>query len=318
MKAFATGAAAVILLASGAIHTSASTPHTRNTALRGSLNDLVSARIHTFGHLGVQSLLRPASTSRNVAEQTGGNPTATTATPGTAATPGTTATVGPTPSTTSSPYPDPVPILQSTIDVYGKVARAHFQVVTDAEQTNVERLHVDARGDASCKGPSFKAQVTAKDTSLKNKQSKSASVRFVVIKNQGYYKVKGAAWKKIKPSNITVYSIPIEQPLICQSSSSGSSGSGSSSNNTQIKDVTNLGPDTFQGIPVWHIRATEVNTDTNGTQSEATLDFLISQKGSLPYVLSFKAVDTQQKVTITQKQTLTKFGEKLTIKAPIK
>lgn len=308
VKAFATAATALLVVGAGALYNSASAQQVGRSSAAPHLLSLAQARA------ALVTSLRTGS--RSALEQTGANPTVTAA-PGTTATPGTTPTPV-TPSPTVSPYPDPQPILQSTLDVYSRVTSAHYDYLTTGNQTGVEQLRVDAAGDATCKGPSLNAHVVGKDTKLVEAQTQTVDARFIVIKNRAFEKAKATKnkWKAIKVAQVKVFQfITIDQPLICPSSSSTSGGSGSGGN-VSIKDVVNLGPSTFNGKAVWHLRATEVAIDSTGAEQDAQLDFLVSQKGYLPYVFNLTQTDPAHGVTLSQKQTLTKFGKKVTIKAP--
>ncbi|GAC1513763.1 MAG: hypothetical protein NVS2B16_19370 [Chloroflexota bacterium] len=302
VKALATVFTVLIVLGAGLVRDSVSAQQVHRSAGRAHLFTLQSSRIALFAYL--------SRGNRGRREQTGPVPTATLPA-ATATLPAATAT----PVATISPYPDPQPILQSTFNVYSQITRAHFDYLTTGEQTGVEKLNVDAAGDATCKGPAYAAHVTAKD--VRQAQTTSLKVKFIVVKKLAFKKGKATKnkWAKIKPSQVKVFGITVDQPLNCATAPATSGGSGSS-NNVSIKDVVNLGPGTFNGEAVWHLRATEVATDATGAQQSAQLDFLISQKGSLPYVFSLTEADPTHNVTLSQRQTLTKFQEKITIKAP--
>ncbi len=263
---------------------------------------------------GLASINHFGLTRKASPEQTGttATPTPATATPGT---PGPTAVTTVTPTVTAtSTFPDPTPILQRMIAAYGRLSRAHFLTVTDIEQKGVERVHVSLNGDATCTGPSFKGHITASDTNEQSSQVRRVSLAVVVVKTKVYIKgkVTKSKWLHLKTAQAKVYGLPIanQQPLVCPNAAGSGSNSGGS---TQIKDLQNLGPDTSHGASVWHIRATEIFSDN----STAQLDFLISQKSFLPYVFTVNAVvDPKNNVNLTQTQTLSKFGEKVSVKAP--
>ncbi|HEX6507736.1 MAG TPA: hypothetical protein VF221_08910, partial [Chloroflexota bacterium] len=127
-------------------------------------------------------------------------------------------------------------------------------------------------------------------------------------------------WTKVKASAAAAFTFPVDNPLVCPNASSGSgsgSGSGSSSSGPQIKDLTNLGPDTIAGVSVWHIQATEVDTDpTTGQTTQATIDYYLGQQHPLPYKYSATVDDTANGIKLVFQQLLNKFGEKVTISAP--
>lgn len=240
--------------------------------------------------------------------------TSTPVTPVPTTTPVATSTSVVTPTGTTTTYPDPVTLLRDTILVYQQIRSAHFEIVTDGDQPNIEKLHLDAVGDVTCKGPSLRGHVSAKDTLEATKKVNTLSVDFVIVKKNAYQRSKSTKnqWKKTAQSNFSQLGISADNLLLCPSSSSGSSGSGSGNN--QFKNLVNLGPATFQGHAVWHIQAREVTTGSSGEPVKGTFNLYIDQKHYLPYEQAYSQTD--QGVKLNQKQILTKFGEKLTIKAP--
>ncbi len=305
MKAFTLVVASLALLLGTVINSSASIVRSSPVSLQHLLAQGDVPHIHG---LGVQWRASPL--------QVGATATATRT-----AAPAATATATPVPPTpaaspTASNYPDPVTLLKNTVDKYSRIHTARYEVVTDAAQTGQETIHVDAKGDASCKGPSLTATVSAKDTFAGSTQSRSFKGKFIVVKSKAWLKAKltKSVWKKIKISQVKVFGFTIDQPLVCPSSPSNS-GSGSSTT-TQLKDLVNSGPETFQGVPVWHLHGTEVSINAQGATSEAALDFLVGQQAFLPYVLTVTVDDSTNHFTITQKQILTHFGERVSIKAP--
>jgi hypothetical protein len=234
-----------------------------------------------------------------------------------------TATVAPTPAPTTNPtYPDPVTLLQNSFSVYGALTGVHFENITDGDQQSTIKIHIDAVGDATCKGPSLKAKVTGKETLEGTTQSRSNNFNLIQVKNSYYKKGKSTknVWKKSTATAAAVFTFPVDNPLSCPnaSSSSGSgSGSGSTTPTTQIKDLTNLGPDTVAGVSVWHIQATEINVDpTTGATTQALLDYYVGQAHPLPYKYLATVNDTTNGIKLVFQQLLGKFGEKVTIKAP--
>lgn len=225
----------------------------------------------------------------------------------------------PTPSPTSGPsYPDPVSLLQKSIDAYSMLQGVHFRNTIDGEQQGTVKLHIDAEGDASCKGPSLRAHITAKESLEGTSQSKKLSYDFIQIKNTYWKKAKAThnKWTKTKAAKTAAFSFTTDNPLICPSASSGS-GSGSSNGNSQLKNLLNLGPETVNGVSVWHIQATEVDVDPqSGQTTNATLDYYLGQHYPFPYKYSASIDDPKGGITLVFKQLLSKFGEKVTITSP--
>ncbi len=267
--------------------------------------------------------LHPWLSTRRTTLQTGATavPTGTatplpSTTPVATATPGTTTTPVPTTTPvatgTATTYPDPVTLLRKMVLVYEQVRSDHFVLVTNLNQPNTEKLHLTATGEATCKGPSLRGHVSAKDTKEATSKVSTLSVSFIIINKTAYQKSKSTKglWKKISPAAFSQLGIAADNVLLCPSSQSGSGGSGTS----QFKNLVNLGPGTFRGRPVWRIQAEEIGTGSNGQQSQGTFGLLVDQTRYLPYVQTYSGTD--QNVKISQKETLTKFGEKLNIKAP--
>jgi hypothetical protein len=238
-------------------------------------------------------------------------------------TPGTTSTPVPASSPTPNPaYPDPVTLLQNSFNVYGQLSGVHFENITDGDQQSTVKLHIDAVGDANCTGPSLKAKVTGKETLEGTSQSQSSKFNLIQVKNSYYKKGKSTKnlWKKVAAKSATAFSFTIDNPLACPDASAGAgsgSGSGSGTPTTQIKDLTNVGPDTVAGVSVWHIQATEIDVDpTTGQTTQALLDYYVGQAHPLPYKYSATVNDTTNGIKLVFQQLLGKFGEKVTIKAP--
>jgi hypothetical protein len=232
-----------------------------------------------------------------------------------------TGTVAPTPAPTTNPaYPDPVTLLQNSFSVYGALTGVHFENITDGDQQSTIKIHIDAVGDATCKGPSLKAKVTGKETLEGTTQSRSNNFNLIQVKNSYFKKGKSTknVWKKSTATAAAVFTFPVDNPLSCpNASSSTGSGSGSTTPTTQIKDLTNLGPDTVAGVSVWHIQATEINVDpTTGATTQALLDYYVGQAHPLPYKYLATVNDTTNGIKLVFQQLLGKFGEKVTIKAP--
>jgi len=307
VKALVLVAAGIMLLMGSTLSSASNLRHSQSAGLPH-LGQLSAFRVPYANHLHVlwgDRLL-----------QTGGTATPATPVASPTAVPTGTAVAG------CSTCPDPVTLLNNTISVYGQITSAHFDLITDGVQTGIEHLHIDATGDANCKGPSMTAHVTGSDVLLGTSQSRKVNEYITQIKNTIYIKpttgTKKGTWTKSKSQQLQVFSFPIGNPLLCSATTGGGSGSGSGSTTTsdQLKDVVNLGGDTFQGIKVWHVRATDVSVDANGQTSQAQLDFFISQDHFLPYKFTVTVADSTQNITVVQSQVLTKFGKKVTVKAP--
>ncbi|HEX8918101.1 MAG TPA: hypothetical protein VF898_06340, partial [Chloroflexota bacterium] len=199
-------------------------------------------------------------------------------------------------------------ILQSAATALQGLKRSHFEEITDAAGTgtNSSTIHIDAKGDATCKGPAFKT--TIKGTANVSGQKSSLNAQAVVIKNSAWIKDKSTknVWKKVSASTVTNL---VDNPLDCSSSSS--SGTGTST--VQAKDPVDLGPDTVNGTAVWHIQISLIDTSSSQT---ATADYFIGQKDSLPYKELIAVQDPTNSLNETYTLLLTRFNEKLTIAKP--
>jgi hypothetical protein len=308
VKTLALLAVGAMVLA-GATLTLAAPTHPQAGVSAISMKSALSLRLPSISHIRTRWGVLPL--------QTNSTPQPTTTATATPATP------GPTVTPTTGQYPDPTAIFNNMLQEYGLINTARFEYVTDGTQTNIVSLHIDGVGDATCKGPALTMKVTAKQTLQGTQQTQKYSGNFVQVKNTTweYSKRTSNKWKKVNENNVTVLSFPfpIQNPLLCPNSSSGSSSSGGSSGGTpsdQFKDLVNLGPETFQGNAVWHLHLTDVHVDTGGTVTNIPIDLLIGQAHYFPYVFQQTLSDPQDNITIVEKQILTKFGEKVTVKKP--
>jgi hypothetical protein len=311
MKILAILAAAVCILVTGSWSALASS-HTGTSTASSFITLRLPLGTERPGHIQLRQIRIPL--------QTGATATPT----GTAVS----GTPTPTPTATATnTYPDPVTILQNFAQVYGSIRSAHVGLITTAEKPSVEKLTIDGEGDATCSGPALKLTVNASDVLEGTSQKATVKATFVQVKNKTEIKTstKSSKWTAVKnPDNVGIFGkkavtqdgsgfpYPIDNPLACPSASSG--GGGSSGITDVSKDVVNLGPDTFQGNPVWHIHFVDVRTDTSGNSIELVDDFFIGQDHYLPYDLEQTFNDTADGITILEKQVTTKVGEKIKIK----
>lgn len=229
-------------------------------------------------------------------------------------------TASPTP--TTSPYPDPVNLLQQSLNLFSAVRAVHFQDIYTGDVTNTEHLGINGTGYANCK-PSMYAAVNAKDALLGTAQKATAKYDMIEIKGSTWKKnLKGKkhVWTKVKRSKTYVFGqFTIDNPLECPSTSSGGgsgTGNGSGGGSDQLTDLVNLGPATYHGIKTWHLQGTDVSTDAQGNTSQANLEFYISQSHALPYGYRVTIADATQNLTLSFEQYLSQFGKKVTVKAP--
>ena len=306
MKSLALGAVALLVLGGTTLGSAASLQHGGHSAAL-THPQRVSIMLPAIGYLKAHRVFLPLQT-------------AATATPGASATPGTPVATE-TPSVTTTPtgpsYPDPVQLLQETISAYGALNSVHFEDITNGAQTGMVKLHIDAVGDATCKGPAFKARVRGTETQIATSQKRSVDYYLVQYGTKNFTKSakKNSTWKSSTATKAEAFGFSTDNPLACPNASSSGSGSGGSS--PQIKDVVNLGPESFHGVQVWHVRATQVTVDSQtGDTSDAQLDFYISQDHFLPYGYNVSVADAKTNITLGLSQRLTKFGKKVTVTKP--
>ena len=233
---------------------------------------------------------------------------------GATATPTTTATTSPTPApsptATGPAYPDPMAILNNRGTVYTELRSIHFDELTVAEKPSIEKAQIDAPGDANCVGPSLKSHVTGTDTIEATGQTANLDKYFVEIGKRAFEWSKHTHKRWAKTKQTTLENL-VSNPLDCPNFPGGA---GSGSGTLQFKDLVNLGPDTFNGDPVWHIRATIIDTSSGQT---ATVDYFVSQNKFLPYKSAVAFTDPTTGIQEVYTLTLTSFGKKVVVKAPV-
>ncbi|MGI8968124.1 MAG: hypothetical protein ACR2GA_03360 [Chloroflexota bacterium] len=223
----------------------------------------------------------------------------------------------PTP-TTGTSYPDAGTILQNMAQELDLLNGVHFEQIAD--QQGSETLHVSAKGDAICSGPSLRAHVVAAASVSGTSQHSKTTFDLIQIKNKFYYKATKTKhrWEPTKAKVVSPFGFSVQNPLSCPNASSSSGGGSSGGTQDQIKDLVNQGPDTVAGVSVWHIHAIDVQVDSAGNTSQTPLDWYVSQQHSLLYRFVVSFSDPANNVTGSLITNLTKFGEHVTIHAPKK
>jgi hypothetical protein len=303
---------AVVLLATGAIASNASTSHRSNAStlqrqqtLHQSISPsallarLASARSAVLSQAVLSPRLQAAGTA---------TPTVTSA-----ATPTATSTNG---------YPDPQFVLQNMLTVYDLVKTARFTYILDGEQVSTIKFHINVPGDAACKGPSMKGTLNSKQTLEGTSQSSTLKEKFIQIKTTNWINSKSThnKWKKAKniQTKIQVFgTYAVTNPLTCGTASQSGGTAHQSGGTDTIKDLQNMGPAQWKGHSVWDIRGIDVSTDSSGNTFDIPFQFLVDQQHYYPYVYKQTLTDTPDSVTLTNEQDLINFGEKLSIKKPV-
>jgi hypothetical protein len=298
MRALAILGAGILVVAAGSFHASASS---RPVAIghQGATRLLVSGGSSLFSHSSLSRRVLPAQA-------------APTATPTTATTP------TPTPTGTVGNYPDAQTVLGKAVNVLAAIKTVHFDEL--ATQDGAVSFHIEAIGDATCT-PALSARVTAKQSVPGTQQSSTHTFTLIQYKNKIFWKTKKTkqTWQPTKSATVTNfgYGFLPEFPLICPNLGTGT-GTGQNCPTEQPENLTNVGPDTINGIAVWHLHLVNVEVDCQGNTSQLPEDIYIDQSKNLIYkdVLSFS--DESQGVTGALSTILSKFGEHITIKAPKK
>jgi hypothetical protein len=304
MKALAILAAGVILVAAGSFHASASARPVAVGHYRAA-GFLFSGQSSVFSRSAFARDIVPAQAAPTA------TPTETSAPPPTAT---------PTPTATGPTYPDAQTVLDQAVNVLAAVKTVHFDEL--ATQSGAVNFNIQAIGDASCT-PALSAKVTAKQSVPGTQQSATHKFSVIQYKNKIFWKTKKTknVWQPTKANTVSNfgYGFLPEFPLICPNLSTGTgTGTGGTQNcpTEQPKDLTNVGPDSVNGAAVWHLHLTNVLVDCQGNTSELPEDIYVDQHTHLIYkdVLSFS--DESQGITGALSTSLSKFGEKVKIKAP--
>jgi hypothetical protein len=292
MKAFAIAAAAISMIVTASLASAQRGP----LATRPASTHAITLAIPSMHGLQVHRVLLPHQSTGN------GTPT-------------------PTASPTTSPYPDPVNLLDQSLTLYQAIRAVHFQDVYTGDITNTEHLSITGTGYANCT-PSMFAAVNAKDALLGTAQKATAKYDMIEKKSTTWKKNlqgKKRVWAKVKRSKTNVFGqFTIDNPLACPTTSSGGgSGTGNGSGGTdQLTNLVNLGPATYHGVQTWHLQGTDISTDAQGNTSQANLEFYISQSHALPYGYRVTVADASQNLTLVFDQYLWQFGKKVTVPTP--
>lgn len=216
---------------------------------------------------------------------------------------------------TDQTLPDPTTILDNASRKFGLIKSARDHQVVNDNQVGVGTLGIDISSDATCAPYLFtRAKGTQQVTGTAQKSTEND--RFEQYKKQGWAntpKTKGK-WAKAKPSSFQVYGFSIGNPLLCSSSGSSSGGTTTSpcGDGIEYKDLNNNGQQTFAGLPVWDISATELVFDQNCNQiASGTLHYLVSTAQYLPLQTRLSLTDSTGSETLTITDTLKDFGVKL-------
>lgn len=321
MKSAAILVVGVAVLIGGSLHANAA--HRQQHRSPGSMFFLVPVGRADLANLALQRVMVPAVASPTATPTvasltitpTVGAPTAT----ATAGTPtATTTPLTPTPTATPGPqYPDPQTLLQNAVQTLAAINSVHFNEV--ALQQGPVNFKIQASGDSTC-APALRAHVTATRSIPGTLSSAKHAFYVIEFKNSVFWKYKRTKnrWQPTKDAAVGKFAFGFtpQFPLICPNLPSSGAGSGGGASVT--KDLVNVGPDTVNGVSVWHLHETLVTADAQGNVSELPIDLYIGQTNPLIYrdVTSF--TDTSHGISGSITTTRSKFGEHIKISKPKK
>jgi hypothetical protein len=145
--------------------------------------------------------------------------------------------------------------------------------------------------------PSSEERLTLRVTARRGRTSQTDIVE---IKASAWIKRASVdrTWKRVNASRVDSLLGPLRNPL--------TEGSGSS-----VSRLKTVGPATFHGVSVWHVRWTESRGSLSGT-----VDALIAKKGFLPYRTIRSLVGGATKAHLADRITRSRFGERTHIRPP--
>ncbi|HEX6508333.1 MAG TPA: hypothetical protein VF221_11935 [Chloroflexota bacterium] len=231
-----------------------------------------------------------------------------TETPTSTPAPTATATPAPTYTPTATPTPVKIPSARSLLSKTQAAARSANTARFDLHEKLILLFFINgnvrAQGDYSQHPSSLTAHLTGSVSAL-GKTQKLDEYHRQIGKNAW---VKSAAtkgrWKTEKPS-------PSQDVGSIVSPVDTATGKG-----VKILTLKTAGSQTFQGVAVWHVHGTMQLTVNKTSKPKGTMDFLISQKDFLPYRVAEYVNDQKDGILVDLQENMTRFGEKLSIKAP--
>lgn len=215
--------------------------------------------------------------------------------PGTAivgtAAPAPTSLPAPTATATSIPYPDASRLYAGTVQALASTSG--YRISETATETGGTKRTFRLKGDVSSRSKA--ERLTLNVTGRKKQRTEILQIRTRAWIRRASI---DRGWKRVTSSRVDKTLSPIRNPLTGQSGVS-------------VANMTTVGPDSFAGAPVWHIRWTETSGPLSGT-----VDAMVGQKDSLPY-LTVRSLENRSTGThLEDRITRSRFGEKLTIKGP--
>lgn len=224
----------------------------------------------------------------------------------------------PTPTTPTNSYPDAVTVLQTAFTKYSLYNYVHFVDTIDAEQTGVLKITAAARANAACHAMAGTVS-GARVVSGTSQQSK-VHYKFVEKKNKAWKRNllgRSHKWARSKSSSVeSPFKSDIGPGLVTNPLACAPLPPDQANIDESLKDLVNLGPDTYNGSAVWHIQGTVIVTDASGTTTDYTADFLVTQDQYLLVDQTITFQDASQGVSIVSGEQLSKFGTKWKLSIP--
>lgn len=216
-------------------------------------------------------------------------------------TPTPTATPVPSPTVTATPS---IPSGQDLLTQSGTAVTAkntfHETLRLNLEVPSTARVVERFHGDVSLKPLLEHLVGTARVTQLNTQPAKTMTQReeIVVVKKKTASKTGKKAWSCTTTDQTT----QIVNGILASA---------------KIQSVDNLGPETINAVPVWHVRAV-VTVDVSGQTLPITADYYISQADFTLVQVTASASGTISGVTVTEKivQNFSKYGEKVKVTLP--
>lgn len=216
-----------------------------------------------------------------------------------------TPTVQPSPTPTSTPIsaPGPTLLLQQANTALIQANTFHFHAELKLDLLGLVAGGLVIDGDQALKQQASVDHETGTLTSLGKKEK--VNQHDIQIKNKSWIKSKKThnKWTKQKSSSSTA-------------TSSGNPLDVTSDPSITVADMQTVGSQSINGVVTWHIHIEFTQKIDSTHKVKGTVDYLIGQTDSLPYEIAEEVNEPAQGYVLDLREDLTKFGEKLKIKAP--
>lgn len=205
--------------------------------------------------------------------------------------------------------PDPNTLLAQATQALRAAGSFHFVADSNVELGALGAVTVHEVGDVDLKHQTARGQDKGSITAAG--KTKSFNEHTIQVKTKLWYKSKSTKnkWKKGSGTGGSTFDFK-NFSLEVNSSSTGL-------NSSQIT-LTTVGLEQLNGASVWHVHGDfTITTDTStNTQIPGTLDYYITQQGTLPVLLKLNFDDATDGVVLNVQEAFSNFGEVLNTKAP--